>query len=303
MAENGIFKELSEIVGEENIIENEPLSRHTSFKIGGPARYFLTPKDEEGIVRTVSVCREKNIPFYVIGNGSNLLVSDRGYDGVIIRFTGLKEIKTEGEKIYVQAGASLAAAANEALKNSLAGFEFAAGIPGTAGGALVMNAGAYGGEMSHVTESARVLDKDGNIIMLTNEELDFSYRNSVVSKKGYYALSAVIKLEHTDDMEAVRAKMQEFAVKRREKQPLEYPSAGSTFKRPEGHFAGKLIMDAGLSGYSIGGACISEKHCGFIINKGGATADNVIELINFTKKTVKEKFGVEIEPEIKMLGM
>lgn len=297
------FQVLAKCVGEENVLENELLSKHTTFRIGGPTRYFLTPDSIEGIKKAILVCKENSIPFYIIGNGSNLLVSDNGYEGVVIKIAdNLRGIIVEGNKIYAKAGATLAAIAHAALKNSLKGFEFAAGIPGTLGGALVMNAGAYGGEMKHVVESAEVLDTEGNVISLTNEELEFGYRTSTISKKGYFVISAIINLEYTEDEAGIREQMSELASRRREKQPLEFPSAGSTFKRPEGYFAGKLIMDAGLRGYTIGGACVSEKHCGFVVNKGGATADNVLELINHIRRVVFEKFGVELETEIKMLG-
>ncbi|MBE5948456.1 MAG: UDP-N-acetylmuramate dehydrogenase [Lachnospiraceae bacterium] len=303
MSVKELYRALYEIVGEDNIIENEPLAKHTTFRIGGPARYFLTPDSEEALKEVILMCKEHNIDFYVIGNGSNLLVSDKGYDGVVIKIgENLRKIRCEEDKIYATAGATLAGVAQTALKNSLTGFEFAAGIPGTLGGALVMNAGAYGGEMKLVVESAEVLDNEGNFIVLSNEELELGYRKSVIPKKGYIVLSAVIKLDYTEDKEAISARMSELAAQRREKQPLEYPSAGSTFKRPEGYFAGKLIMDAGLRGYAIGGATVSEKHCGFVINKGGATADDVIRLIEHVRATVLAKFGVELEPEVKLLG-
>lgn len=304
MSVNEFYRELCEAVGEANIYENEALAKHTTFRIGGPARYFLTPDSIEAVKRTIIICKEQGIPFYVIGNGSNLLVSDKGYDGAIIRIAEkLREIRCEGNKIYAAAGATLAAIAQTALKNSLTGFEFAAGIPGTLGGALVMNAGAYGGEMKQVVESAQLLDSEGKLIELTGEELELGYRTSVIPKKGYFVVSAVLSLTYTEDSESIRARMSELAMQRREKQPLEYPSAGSTFKRPEGYFAGKLIMDAGLRGYTVGGACVSEKHCGFVINKGGATAEDVMKLISDVRRIVKEKFGVELEPEVKMLGL
>lgn len=303
MSVNELYRVLYEIVGEGNILENEPLAKHTTFRIGGPARYFLTPGSEETLKEAILMCKENDIDFYVIGNGSNLLVSDKGYDGVVIKIgENLREIRCEGDKIYATAGATLAGIAQTALKNSLTGFEFAAGIPGTLGGALVMNAGAYGGEMKQVVESAKLLDSEGNFVVLSNEELELGYRKSIISKKGYIVLSAVIKLDYTEDVCAIRARMSELAAQRREKQPLEYPSAGSTFKRPEGYFAGKLIMDAGLRGYTIGGAAVSEKHCGFVINKGGATADDVKRLIEHVRVVVLDKFDVELEPEVKLLG-
>lgn len=303
MTVKDIYSALTLAVGADNVFENELLSKHTTFRIGGPARYFLTPDSIEGIKKAVSICKEQKIDFYVIGNGSNLLVSDKGYGGVVIKIgENLRKIRCEEDKIYATAGATLAGIAQVALRNSLTGFEFAAGIPGTLGGALVMNAGAYGGEMKQIVESAEVLDNEGNFIVLSNEELELGYRTSIIPKKGYIVLSAVIKLDYTENREAISARMSELAAQRREKQPLEYPSAGSTFKRPEGYFAGKLIMDAGLRGFTIGGAAVSEKHCGFVINKGGATADDVIRLMEHVKATVLEKFGVGLEPEVKLLG-
>lgn len=303
MTVKDIYSALVEAVGEDNVFVDELLSRHTTLRIGGPARYFLTPDSIEGIKKVVSICKEHNIEFYVIGNGSNLLVSDKGYDGVVIRIAEkFRKIRCEGNKIYATAGATLSGIAQVALHNSLTGFEFAAGIPGTLGGALVMNAGAYGGEMKQVVESAELLDSEGKLVVFSNDELGLGYRTSVIPKKGYFVMSAVLKLDYTDDREAIRARMSELAAQRREKQPLEYPSAGSTFKRPEGYFAGKLIMDAGLRGYTVGGAAVSEKHCGFIINKGGATADDVVRLIGYVRTAVLDKFGVELEPEVKLLG-
>ncbi len=298
------YEGLIKIVGEEAVVlKDEPLSRHTSFKIGGPAKYFIEPCSASDIKEIIVFCKAKNMPFTIIGNGSNLLVSDEGFKGVVICIAKrMRGIKTYGERIYAEAGALLSSIAREAGANSLTGFEFAGGIPGTLGGAVVMNAGAYGGEMVQVLESAEVLDKEGNLIILKNKELELGYRTSVIPKKEYVVVAATLKLTKTDDPESIWAAMQELLAKRREKQPLEYPSAGSTFKRPEGYFAGKLIEDAGLKGFSVGGACVSEKHSGFLVNKGGATARDVLELIEHVKKTVFEKFGVELEPEVKMLG-
>lgn len=301
--EDRFYEGLVNIVGEEALLRDEPLSRHTSFRIGGPADYFTEPHNSDEIKDIIELCKKAGVPFAIMGNGSNLLVSDEGYRGVIICISkSMRAIKTEGEHIYAEAGALLAGIAREAQSNSLTGFEFAGGIPGTLGGAVVMNAGAYGGEMVQVIESADVLDTEGNLLTLKNEELELGYRTSVIPKKNYIVVSAMIKLNKTDDTEGIRSKMQELLSRRKEKQPLEYPSAGSTFKRPEGYFAGKLIEDAGLKGFSIGGAYVSEKHSGFVINKGGATAKDVLELIEYVKNTVFEKFGVELEPEVKMLG-
>ncbi len=298
------YESLIKIVNEEAVVlKDEPLSRHTSFKIGGPAKYFVEPRSASDIKEIIAFCKAENMPFTIIGNGSNLLVSDEGFSGVVICIAkGMRAVKVDGEQIYAEAGALLSHIAREAQSNSLTGFEFAGGIPGTLGGAVVMNAGAYGGEMVQVLESAEVLDKEGNLITLKNEELELGYRTSVIPKKDYIVVAATLKLAKTDDADAIRSTMQELLAKRKEKQPLEYPSAGSTFKRPEGYFAGKLIEDSGLKGFSVGGACVSEKHSGFVINKDGATARDVLELIEHVKKTVFEKFGVELEPEVKMLG-
>ena len=264
------------------------MDRHTTFRIGGPADYFLIPETPEEIKQILNICRDENIPYFILGNGSNLLVSDAGYRGAIIQvFRNMSGITTEGTKIRASAGALLSAIAAEARNASLTGFEFAGGIPGTLGGAVVMNAGAYGGEMKDVLEEVTVLDGDGNIRTLKAEELELGYRTSAL-KEG--------------DPEAIRARMRELSEQRTSKQPLEYPSAGSTFKRPEGYFAGKLIMDCGLRGYRVGGAEVSQKHCGFVINAGGATAADVRALMQDVTEKVQEKFGVTLEPEVKFLG-
>lgn len=301
--EDRFYEGLVNIVGEAAVLKSEPLSRHTYFRIGGPADYFTEPHSASEIKGIVEFCKAESVPFTIIGNGSNLLVSDEGYKGVVICIAkGMRNIKAEGERIYAGAGALLSGIAREALNNSLTGFEFAGGIPGTLGGAVVMNAGAYGGEMVQVIEAADVLDMEGNLLTLKNEELELGYRTSIIPEKGYIVVAATLKLTRADDKESIQNTMQELLARRKEKQPLEYPSAGSTFKRPEGYFAGKLIEDAGLKGFCIGGACVSEKHSGFVVNKGGATAKDVLELIKYVKNTVFEKFGVELEPEVRMLG-
>lgn len=278
------------------------MDRHTTFRIGGPADYFLIPETPEEIKQILNICRDENIPYFILGNGSNLLVSDAGYRGAIIQvFRNMSGITTEGTKIRASAGALLSAIAAEARNASLTGFEFAGGIPGTLGGAVVMNAGAYGGEMKDVLEEVTVLDGDGNIRTLKAEELELGYRTSAVKKNDYLVLEAVISLKEGDP-EAIRARMRELSEQRTSKQPLEYPSAGSTFKRPEGYFAGKLIMDCGLRGYRVGGAEVSQKHCGFVINAGGATAADVRALMQDVTEKVQEKFGVTLEPEVKFLG-
>ena len=292
----------SEILNENQILEAEPMSRHTTFRIGGPAELFLVPKSTEEIAGIFKICREEGIPWFVLGNGSNLLVSDKGYQGVVIQlYKGFGEVKVQGCQITAQAGALLSQIAAAAREESLTGFEFAGGIPGTLGGAVVMNAGAYGGEMKDVIKEVTVLTREGEIRTLRAEELAMGYRTSAIKEAGYIVLSAVLSLEK-GDKEQIKARMQELAGMRSSKQPLQYPSAGSTFKRPEGYFAGKLIMDSGLRGYQVGGAQVSEKHCGFVINTGNATARDVRNLMADVQRIVEEKYGVKLEPEVKFLG-
>lgn len=296
------YEKLSKIVEKEQILIEEPMKKHTTFRIGGPAEYLILPQTAEEIADVVKLCRQEEIPWYIVGNGSNLLVADEGVRGVVIQLLrNFNQIQVEGCQIRMQAGAQNAAVAKRALDASLTGFEFAAGIPGTIGGAVVMNAGAYGGEMKDILKEVTVLDQNGMIRTIPAEELELGYRTSIIARKGYVVLEAVIVLK-TGDPKEIKAAMNDLKEKRVTKQPLEYPSAGSTFKRPEGYFAGKLIMDAGLRGFSVGGAQISEKHCGFVINKGNATAKDVTELMDETKKIVMEKFGVALEPEVKRLG-
>ena len=296
------FDKIKEIVEENRIYVDEPMKKHTTFRVGGPADYFITPKTKEEVKELIALCKEFDMPYYVLGNGSNLLVSDKGYRGVIIQiYKEMNQIEIDGENINVQAGALLSRIGNAALEAELSGFEFAAGIPGTMGGAGVMNAGASGGEMKDILVSATVLTPEGEIITLINEELELGYRTSIIAKKSYIVLEAVVALQK-GDKEAIKARMDELRTQRTTKQPLEYPSAGSTFKRPEGYFAGKLIQDAGLRGFQVGGAQVSEKHCGFVINKENATAADVLELMNQVATIVKDKFGVELEPEVKRLG-
>ncbi len=296
------YEKLSKIVEKEQILIEEPMKKHTTFRIGGPAEYLILPQTAEEIADVVKLCRQEEIPWYIVGNGSNLLVADEGVRGVVIQLLrNFNQIQVEGCQIRMQAGAQNAAVAKRALNASLTGFEFAAGIPGTIGGAVVMNAGAYGGEMKDILKEVTVLDQNGMIRTIPAEELELGYRTSIIARKGYVVLEAVIVLK-TGDPKEIKAAIDDLKEKRVTKQPLEYPSAGSTFKRPEGYFAGKLIMDAGLRGFSVGGAQISEKHCGFVINKGNATAKDVTELMDETKKIVMEKFGVALEPEVKRLG-
>lgn len=296
------YDRLIDILGAEAVLVDEPMKKHTTFRIGGPADYYVLPKTIEEVKKVTALCKEAEIPYYVLGNGSNLLVSDRGYRGVIIHlYRNMNRIEVEGTTIRAQVGALLSQIAGEALRHSLTGFEFASGIPGTLGGAIVMNAGAYGGEMKDVLQEVTALSQDGEVRVLSREELDLGYRTSVIGKEGYIALEAVIALKE-GDMEEICAVMEDLKERRTTKQPLEYPSAGSTFKRPEGYFAGKLIQDTGLRGFSVGGAQISEKHCGFVINKNHATAEDVVTLMREVSDRVEAKFGVPLEPEVKKLG-
>lgn len=296
------YDKLNNVIAKDSILTDEPMSRHTTFRVGGPADFFVTPKAKEEVRDVIRICKEAGMPYYIIGNGSNLLVSDAGYRGVIVQiYKEMNEVKVEGDLVKAQAGALLSGIAAKALGAELSGFEFASGIPGTIGGACVMNAGAYGGEMKDVLESVTVLTGEGKIIELSRNELELGYRTSVIAKKGYIVLGAVLKLERGDG-EKIKTYMDELKEKRVTKQPLEYPSAGSTFKRPEGYFAGKLIQDSGLKGFTVGGAQVSEKHSGFVINKGNATAADVMELIRQVTAKVKEDTGVTMEPEVKQIG-
>lgn len=296
-------KKLLSILKEEQVKKSEPMKSHTTFRVGGPADYFVTPQTAEEVAKVIEVCSQENVPYYIVGNGSNLLVSDNGYNGVIIQiYKQMNQVEVNGNEIHAQAGALLSLIANRALEAELTGFEFAAGIPGTLGGACVMNAGAYGGEMKDVLKSVTVLTGDGEVKTLQKEELELGYRTSVIAKRGYIVLDAVIGLQG-GKKEEIKAVMDDLKERRITKQPLEYPSAGSTFKRPEGYFAGKLIQDAGLRGFQVGGAQVSEKHCGFVINKDQATAADVMNLMNQVSDKVYEKFGVRLEPEVKRLGV
>lgn len=297
-----LYQELCKTAGEDAILTQEPMSKHTTFRIGGPADYFALPKTAEEIGKIIALCKESGTPWYVIGNGSNLLVGDGGVRGVVIQlFKNFNEITVEDTCIRAQAGAINSLVAKLALREELTGYEFAAGIPGTLGGAVVMNAGAYGGEMKDILESVTVLDQAGTVRTLPKEELELGYRTSNILKNGYIVLEAVLRLAKGDP-EKIAARMEELKEQRVTKQPLDFPSAGSTFKRPEGYFAGKLIMDAGLRGFRVGGAQVSEKHCGFVINAGGATAADVVKLMEEVQRIVSEKFGVTLEPEVKRLG-
>ena len=284
------------------ILVAEPMKNHTTFRIGGPADALALPKTPEEVAEVVRFCHEHAQSYYVLGNGSNLLVSDEGYRGLVLQlYRNFNDIQVNGETITVQSGAMLAAVARTAYQTGLTGLEFASGIPGTIGGAVVMNAGAYGGEMKNVLKEVTVLTKEGEVLVIPAKALELGYRTSVIPKNGWIVLGAVLQLKK-GDQEQILARMEELKEQRITKQPLDLPSAGSTFKRPEGYFAGKLIMDAGLRGFTVGGAQVSEKHCGFVVNRGDATAADVWELICEVKRRVKEMTGVELEPEVKLLG-
>lgn len=284
------------------ILVAEPMKNHTTFRIGGPADALALPKTPEEVAEVVRFCHEHAQSYYVLGNGSNLLVSDEGYRGLVLQlYRNFNDIQVNGETITVQSGAMLAAVARTAYQTGLTGPEFASGIPGTIGGAVVMNAGAYGGEMKNVLKEVTVLTKEGEVLVIPAKALELGYRTSVIPKNGWIVLGAVLQLKK-GDQEQILARMEELKEQRITKQPLDLPSAGSTFKRPEGYFAGKLIMDAGLRGFTVGGAQVSEKHCGFVVNRGNATAADVWELICEVKRRVKEMTGVELEPEVKLLG-
>jgi UDP-N-acetylmuramate dehydrogenase len=296
------LNKLQDILEQEQIFKNEPMKLHTTFKVGGPADVFVRPNCVEQVKEIIELARDQGVPVYIMGNGSNLLVGDKGYRGVIIQiYKNMNQVTVKDNEITAQAGALLSTIARIALEQELGGFEFASGIPGTLGGAVTMNAGAYGGEIKQVLKSAIILTKEGEIRHLTTEELKLGYRKSVIIDEDYIVLEAVLALKK-DSREAILEKMNEYALARRTKQPLEFPSAGSTFKRPVGYFAGKLIDDAGLRGFSYGGAQVSEKHCGFVINKGDATAKDIVTLMKMVNEKVKEQFDVSLEPEVKMIG-
>ncbi len=298
---NSFIKSIVDVSGSENTKINEPMKNHTSFKVGGPADILVYPSSYEMIRNIISICKENNVDYFILGNGSNLIVRDGGIRGVVIKLTHLNKIVVEEDLITSACGATLHAVANVALKNSLKGLEFASGIPGSIGGATAMNAGAYDGEMSKVVESVLVIDNHGVIRELTKSELEYGYRISAILKYGYIVLETKTRLS-LGDKSLIKGRMDELAERRSSKQPLEYASAGSTFKRPEGYFAGKLIEDSGLKGASVGDAQVSEKHSGFIINKGNATADDILELIEFVETRVYEEFKVELHTEVRIVG-
>ena len=306
MAETEIVKKLIDINGEQCVSESEAMSRHTTFRIGGPARVFVSPDNIDKIINTIELLKKEEQEYFILGNGSNLLVADEGYNGIVVSTENLKELNIEKEDgdmtdIYAQAGVMLSRAAVLASESSLTGFEFAGGIPGSIGGAVSMNAGAYGGEIKDVIVSADVLMEDGSVVKMTNKELELSYRNSIIQKKNLVVLSAEFALKK-GKKEEILAKMKDFSTRRRDKQPLEYASAGSTFKRPEGYFAGKLVDDAGLRGYRVGNVMVSEKHCGFVVNVGGGTCEEAKAVITHVREEVEKKFGVILEMEVRKLG-
>lgn len=295
------IKQLKEIV--ENVKLNEDMKLHTTFRIGGPADYYVEPNTKEEVRQLLLLCRKEEMPYYIIGNGSNLLVGDKGFRGLIIQIGKNLNKVTFGENGHVtaQTGVMLSKLAMEIAEHGYTGFEFAAGIPGTLGGAVTMNAGAYGGEIKDCIVSAFAVSQTGEFLTLSKEQLDLSYRNSIIQKEHYVVLEAEFRFEKADK-KAVLETIADLNQRRRDKQPLNYPSAGSTFKRPEGYFAGKLIMDAGLRGFRVGGIMISEKHCGFVINVDNGTAKEALMLIDAVKKKVLEQFGVVLEPEVRMIG-
>ncbi|MGN1180633.1 MAG: UDP-N-acetylmuramate dehydrogenase [Suilimivivens sp.] len=297
-----VYEFIEGYVPKEDILKKEPMSKHTTFRIGGEALCFIRISREEQLIRLIPYFEQVGIEYFILGNGSNLLVSDQGYEGVILQIGDkFNQIDVEGTVMKVQSGALLSQAARSALEHGLTGLEFASGIPGTIGGGVVMNAGAYDGEMKQIVESVTVLSNEGEILELGNSTMEFGYRTSIIRNRHFTVLTVTLKLRQ-GNKEEIRKKMDELNARRREKQPLEYPSAGSTFKRPEGHFAGKLIMDAGLRGYCVGGARVSEKHCGFVVNTGRATATDVADVIAEVQEKVKDKFGVSLEREIVYLG-
>lgn len=297
-----IYESLLNILDKEDIKLDEPMRKHISFRVGGPADILVKPRTEEQLRNVFSLIKKEDIPYLVIGNGSNLLIKDGGIRGIVIEISdNFNAFEIEGNKLTVQSGALLSIVGKAVLRKELKGFEFAAGIPGTIGGALAMNAGAYGGEMKDMVKSVRLMDTDGNIVEFTNEQMEFGYRRSILSRTDYVVLSAEIELEN-GNYDEIKATMADFTQRRVTKQPLSLPSAGSTFKRPEGHFAGKLIEDSGLRGLTLRGAQVSEKHCGFVVNLGNANAKDLLDLMYVVKSTVKTKFGVMLEEEVKILG-
>lgn len=302
MISRAVVEALQKFVPRENIRLQEPMAGHTTFRIGGPADCFLQIENEEQLKGVQRYLNMVEVPYFVLGNGSNLLVNDNGYQGIILQIgPRMSEIVVEGERVVAKAGALLSQVARVAMEHGLAGLEFASGIPGTVGGGVMMNAGAYDGEMSQVVTQVRVISRDGETLELDRDTMEFGYRTSTIRNNSFIVTEVTFELKR-GDRDVIKAKMEELMERRREKQPLEYPSAGSTFKRPEGSFAGKLITDAGMRGFQAGGARVSDKHCGFIINTGNATAQDVKNVISEIQRRVKDKFRVDLEPEVVFLG-
>ena len=297
-----MYDYIENIIPKDRMLFEEPMSRHTTFRVGGEAECLIQIKEEEELIKLVPYLNQIGQKYFILGNGSNLLVGDKGYRGIVISLGGgMNKIEVDGNRICVQAGALLSQTAVTAREAGLSGMEFAVGIPGSVGGGIVMNAGAYDGEMKQITESVKVMDVEGRILTLDNDTMEFGYRTSIIKNRPFVVLEVVLRLQ-TGDKEKIQQKMDELMAKRISKQPLNFPSAGSTFKRPEGYFAGKLIMDAGMRGYSIGGARVSDKHCGFVVNTGTATAADIKEVIEEVQERVKERFRVTLEPEVVFLG-
>ena len=297
-----IYNHLIELIGKERVLIDEPMKNHTSFKIGGPADIMVIPESIEEIQCALKVCIENDVPYFVMGNGSNLIVRDKGMRCVVIKIgDNLKDVKINGNIVTAQAGILLSTLSKKIMAESLKGFEFASGIPGTLGGAITMNAGAYGGEMKDVVKGAKLLDKNGEINHFSLKELELGYRTSIIQRKGYIVLEVELELEK-GNYEEILSITKDLTEKRTTKQPLHLPSAGSVFKRPEGYFAGKLIQDSGLKGKNVGGAQVSELHSGFIVNTGNATAKDVLDLIALVQKKVKENFGVDLHTEVRIIG-
>lgn len=303
MLSSTMLETLKGYVSEDNIHLQEPMAVHTTFRVGGPADCLIEIENAEQLQKVQRYLYQVEYPFTVVGNGSNLLVSDNGYQGIILQIgRKMSNISVNGNEIVAQAGATMAQVAAEAWKNSLTGLEFASGIPGTVGGGVVMNAGAYGGELAQVVTYVQVLNIQGEFMNLDNDTMEFGYRRSTIRRQPFIVTEVTFELA-PGDQETIKAKMDELAVKRREKQPLEFPSAGSTFKRPEGHFAGELIMNAGLRGFQVGGARVSDKHCGFVVNTGNASAADIMDVIWEVQRRVKDRFEVDLEPEVVFLGI
>ena len=301
-ANTSIYEYIEKIIPKERMLFEEPMSRHTTFKIGGEAECMLLIEQEEELIKLIPYLNQIEQNYFILGNGSNLLVGDKGYRGIIIKLgEGMNRITVEENCIHAQAGALLSQVAAAARDAGLSGLEFAAGIPGTVGGGVVMNAGAYDSEMQQITESVKVMDKEGKILILDNDTMEFGYRSSIIKNRPFIVLEVILRMK-PGAKEEIQKTMDELMEKRRSKQPLNYPSAGSTFKRPEGYFAGKLIMDAGMRGYRIGGAQVADKHCGFVVNMGNASAADVKEVIEEVQERVKERFHVSLEPEVIFLG-